>query len=444
MTLGRIILFMFFTMFSLNEAYAEVTKKVVSQGVGASLDSALQNAAEQALMQVVGTYIDTETLISKRTEIKDGLKLESKNINSELLEFSNGTIKNLEVLEVSNENGIHRVQAVVDVRVEDLTILIEPFTAAKTNISKGLFAGIKENKEQDQDKLRLINKKIIEPLLSGKFIETTILGLKPLGQEQNLIPAWIENLNGVSPPSFLPIQINAAFTSSKENLEKRFGNIEDKLNRIRKPDESFVVLSYQTEITQELQTQIRDILEKVSFKRYRYDWLNTANNKMFLTGHRQSDSNKIICIFEPIFIDCFIIDIGKPPKQSREFNVENYLSAFWNEKVDRALSYRTKISFFDEESKEVFTDIIVYPQRFPSADGVLNSSAPNKSNRHLSSAEHKTVSYRLMRKALFIPFVSNDLIYMKLKDETLSRLKSLEIKFEESEEFIKQTNGGIN
>ena len=444
MTLGRIILFMFLTMFSLNEAYAEVTKKVVSQGVGASLNSALQNAAEQALMQVVGTYIDTETLISKRTEIKDGLKSESKNINSELLEFSNGTIKNLEVLEVSNENGIHRVQAVVDVRVEDLTILIEPFTAAKTNISKGLFAGIKENKEQDQDKLRLINKKIIEPLLSGKFIETTILGLKPLGQEQNLIPAWIENLNGVSPPSFLPIQINAAFTSSKENLEKRFGNIEDKLNRIRKPDESFVVLSYQTEITQELQTQIRDILEKVSFKRYRYDWLNTANNKMFLTGHRQSDSNKIICIFEPIFIDCFIIDIGKPPKQSREFNVENYLSAFWNEKVDRALSYRTKISFFDEESKEVFTDMIVYPQSFPSADGVLNSSAPNKRNRHLSSAQHKTVSYTLMRKALFIPFVSNDLIYMKLKDETLSRLKSLEIKFEESEEFIKQTNGGIN
>ena len=52
---------------------AEVVKKIVIEGVGSNIDKAIRNAAERALMQVVGVYVDSETMISKRKQIKDGV-----------------------------------------------------------------------------------------------------------------------------------------------------------------------------------------------------------------------------------------------------------------------------------------------------------------------------------------------------------------------------------
>ena len=53
-------------------------------------------------MQVVGVYVDSETLISKRKEIKNGVKTEAKSINKDM-QVSNGSIKDVKVIEVISE-----------------------------------------------------------------------------------------------------------------------------------------------------------------------------------------------------------------------------------------------------------------------------------------------------------------------------------------------------
>ena len=46
---------------------------ITATGFGTSLESAAQNAAENALTQVVGSFIDTETQIQKQKEIRNGV-----------------------------------------------------------------------------------------------------------------------------------------------------------------------------------------------------------------------------------------------------------------------------------------------------------------------------------------------------------------------------------
>ena len=86
--------------------FADVFEKQLVTGVGKGVDTALQNAAEIALMNTVGTFIDTETLISNRTEIRDGVRKQSKSYNNEMLESSKGTIEQIDILETRNENGL--------------------------------------------------------------------------------------------------------------------------------------------------------------------------------------------------------------------------------------------------------------------------------------------------------------------------------------------------
>ena len=51
---------------------------MMSSGVGKDIESAIQNAAEAALTQVVGSFIDSNKLIEKRKEIKNGIKTQTK------------------------------------------------------------------------------------------------------------------------------------------------------------------------------------------------------------------------------------------------------------------------------------------------------------------------------------------------------------------------------
>ena len=54
---------------------------VTASGFGTTLESAFQNAAENALTIVVGSFIDAETQIKKQKEIRDGVISKTKIIN---------------------------------------------------------------------------------------------------------------------------------------------------------------------------------------------------------------------------------------------------------------------------------------------------------------------------------------------------------------------------
>jgi len=95
-----------------------VTTNHIAEGLGKDIESAVQRAAEAALTQVVGSFIDSDKLIEKRKQIKDGIKTQTKTITSKLSEYSQGIIQRLEILEIVKKNSLVRVTAKVTVRIE--------------------------------------------------------------------------------------------------------------------------------------------------------------------------------------------------------------------------------------------------------------------------------------------------------------------------------------
>ena len=59
-------------------------KTVTASGFGTTIETAAQNAAENALIQVVGSFIDAETQIKKQKEIRDGVLSRTKVIKKEI------------------------------------------------------------------------------------------------------------------------------------------------------------------------------------------------------------------------------------------------------------------------------------------------------------------------------------------------------------------------
>ncbi len=60
------------------ESNGRIIKTITASGYGVSIETASQNAAENALTEVVGSFIDSETLIKKQKEIRDGVISKTK------------------------------------------------------------------------------------------------------------------------------------------------------------------------------------------------------------------------------------------------------------------------------------------------------------------------------------------------------------------------------
>ena len=113
-------------------------KTVTATGYGTTLESAAQNAAENALIQVVGSFIDAETQIKKQKEIRDGVLSRTKVIKKDIRDYSQGSIKSFEILKVTESNSIFYVNARVDVRIDDFRAYIKKLALKKKEISTNI------------------------------------------------------------------------------------------------------------------------------------------------------------------------------------------------------------------------------------------------------------------------------------------------------------------
>ena len=77
-------------------------RDVIVQGYGKDVADAAQNAAQNALTQVVGSFIDAEKFLAKRVEIQDGVRKETRDIRTNVREYSQGVIKSFEVVDVKH------------------------------------------------------------------------------------------------------------------------------------------------------------------------------------------------------------------------------------------------------------------------------------------------------------------------------------------------------
>ena len=123
----------------------------MSSGVGKDIESAIQNAAEAALTQVVGSFIDTNKLIEKRKEIKNGIKTQSKKVSSKVSQYSQGSIQSLDIIDVEEKEGLTYVTVKVSVRIEDFEKYIKKIVSAEKKVKKGLLSKIKIKKKQSKN-----------------------------------------------------------------------------------------------------------------------------------------------------------------------------------------------------------------------------------------------------------------------------------------------------
>lgn len=129
------------------------------------MPTAAQNAAHNALTQVVGSFIDAEKMLEKKVEIRDGLISQVKNIKSDIKEYSQGSIKSFEVINVREDNGIIVVTAKAVVQVEELANYFKTIVGGEQEI-KGisLFAQAATKSAQNRDKVSILLDNIISPL----------------------------------------------------------------------------------------------------------------------------------------------------------------------------------------------------------------------------------------------------------------------------------------
>ncbi len=141
-------------------------KVVITEGVGKDIPSAAQNAAKNALTQVVGSFIDTNTLLEKQVEIREGVKTQVKNLKTDIKEYSQGSIRKFEVLNVQQENGLYTVTAKAEILVDEFTAYIKGIVGGEREIAgSGLFAQAATKSKQAENKIAILMENVIEPLI---------------------------------------------------------------------------------------------------------------------------------------------------------------------------------------------------------------------------------------------------------------------------------------
>lgn len=155
------------------------TQTVVVEGIGIDIQSAAQNAARNALTNVVGSFIDAQSLLNKRSEIEDGIRMQTKSITSSIKEYSQGSIQFFEIIDTKLEGSLYRVTAKVSVRIEDFRAYIQQLAEGETAVEGGLFTRSQIYNDQIRNKVDLIND-LLRPLISGEVIRFDVAKPTPL------------------------------------------------------------------------------------------------------------------------------------------------------------------------------------------------------------------------------------------------------------------------
>ena len=158
----------------------KLIKTVTANGFGTSIESAARNAASNGLTQIVGSFIDAETIIKEKTKINNGILEQSNIIKEEISDYSQGSIKYFEILNIEKNGSIYNVTARVDVRVDDFKKYIKAVANNFSRISTTeLFAEIGTKQNNLDNKYQLF-RKIFLPLKNAEVIKTSNISDKDI------------------------------------------------------------------------------------------------------------------------------------------------------------------------------------------------------------------------------------------------------------------------
>jgi hypothetical protein len=142
---------------------------VTAEGVGVDIASASQNAAQNALTNVVGSFMDASKVMEKQSAITDGIRSQTTQIRTDIKEYSQGSIQGFEILSATNQGALVRVSAKVTVRIEDFKTFVKKLAEGETAVPVGLFAQAETASKQAQN-LAEIMRGILLPIENGEVV----------------------------------------------------------------------------------------------------------------------------------------------------------------------------------------------------------------------------------------------------------------------------------
>lgn len=190
------------------------TRVVIAEGLGSDVAGAAQNAAQNALTQVVGSFIDADTQMKKRTEIQNGIRSETKQIDRSIREYSQGTIQGFEIVSAQQEGPLWRVSARVTVRTGEFKAYITKIAEGKGEVDAGLFAEVRTGVNQSESLLAILTERI-QAIASGEVQEFTVGKPFPYARVEDQLRA--QYIEGDSRTIVIPV-IARLTSSFVENL----------------------------------------------------------------------------------------------------------------------------------------------------------------------------------------------------------------------------------
>lgn len=182
---------------NLQQTSTELSKieEVITTGYGKDVPSAAQNAAQNALTQAVGSFMDSTKVLEKRSEIQNGIRTASSAIKTDIKEYSQGSIQNFDILKVNEEKGLISVTAKVSIRVEDFNAYIKKIAQGETEVSgESLFAQSATESKQKRNKVSILHENVISPIVTGEVLEFTVQKPLPLAKYNGYISSKIQEL----------------------------------------------------------------------------------------------------------------------------------------------------------------------------------------------------------------------------------------------------------
>ena len=103
-------------------------------GFGDSFNEASQNAAFQALTEVVGSLVDAETYFKYKEEINNAIVKETESFSYDVQEYSRGSITSFKLINKYKEDGIYKVDANITVGLDDFSTYLNEMFAFGSNV----------------------------------------------------------------------------------------------------------------------------------------------------------------------------------------------------------------------------------------------------------------------------------------------------------------------
>jgi hypothetical protein len=188
--------------------------KVVADGIGASFDAALTRSAENALMQVVGTFVDAEKSVKKRTEIRGVVKEQTKQVDKRFSAYTQGSIRSLEVLESSDDGGLFRVSSLVGVEVSEFKAAIRSQALSEEMaVPKGLFAQAANKNRQTESLAEILFDGQLMKVFSLDYVDVQVTGIG-LVEDPQKIGLYERKLNPKKGDTLIRVHVTASLNDS--------------------------------------------------------------------------------------------------------------------------------------------------------------------------------------------------------------------------------------